>query len=505
MRNFKGMEQFIDLEYAARTDHRFQSLGMKMDRGWGEIGKQRNQDQAEVGTRQPWWTLTDMAWIVCLYRGGAIDRERASTLLTALEQLRQDNSGGSGEDRLARLLDGNMDLASTVNYGRTLQEPMSRLKMRTKMLDVFDDVLHLLDSLHKLAMENLDAVMVGYTHMNHGQPITFAHYLLAVMDGLFRGLEVFELAYRHVNRNSGGCGSCSGTAWPVDRRLMAELLGLDDVVEPTYDCEAAQDHSLTAMFALTNMSVLLSQTAMNFSVWCMDEMDMLRVKPSWAGVSSFMPQKCDSGSNFERTRIKAAAVMGETFKCVLQMKSEPFADVLPAMRLPDCALQGMIHFRECLGWFTNMIENLLPQKDRMRAIVRAGYSCATELATHLVQECGYGGRMAHSIVATMVRDARVAGLKSDACTGAMLDKAAEFLGVRQPGLDTDTVQRCLDPDEFLKSHTHLGGTSPDESKRLLDIRRGLIDEAANRQAKRRTGIRKSEELLEREIAAIRGK
>ena len=112
---------------------------------------------------------------------------------------------------------------------------MSRLKMRTKMLDVFDDVLHLVDSLHKLAMENLDAVMVGYTHMNHGQPITFAHYLLAIVDGLFRGLEVFDLAYRHVNRNSGGCGSCSGTSWPVDRRLICELLGLDDIVEPTYD------------------------------------------------------------------------------------------------------------------------------------------------------------------------------------------------------------------------------------------------------------------------------
>jgi len=114
MRNFKGMEQFIDPEYAARTDHRFQSLGMKMDKGWGEIGKQRNRDQAEIGTRQPWWTLTDMAWIVCLHRGGAIDQEKASTLLTALEQLRDDNSGGSGEDRLGRLLGGHWGQSPSV-------------------------------------------------------------------------------------------------------------------------------------------------------------------------------------------------------------------------------------------------------------------------------------------------------------------------------------------------------------------------------------------------------
>ena len=101
MRNFKGMEHFIDPEYAARTNHRFQSLGMKMDKGWREIREQRRKEEDEIGTRQPWWTLTDMAWVVCLYHGGAIDRERTATLLTALEQLREDDSGASGEERLA--------------------------------------------------------------------------------------------------------------------------------------------------------------------------------------------------------------------------------------------------------------------------------------------------------------------------------------------------------------------------------------------------------------------
>lgn len=504
MRNLKGMEHFIDPEYAARTDHRFHALGGEMAPGWGEIGRQRSRDLAATGSKQPWWTMTDMAWVICLYRGGAIEREKAAALLKALAKLKEENSGVSGEERLAPLLGGDMDLASIVNYGRTLQEPMSRLKMRTKMLDVFDDVVHLLQSLDQLAMANLDAIMPGYTHMNHGQPMTLAHYLLAVIDGLFRGVELLEVAYRHVNRNSGGCGSCSGTTWPVDRELMAALLSLDGVVEPTYDCEAAQDHSLTALFALTNMSVLISQTAMNFSVWCMDEMDMLRVHPAWAGVSSFMPQKCDSGSNFERTRIKAADVMGETFKCVLQLKSEPFADVLPVMQLPERALQGMVHFRECLSWFTNMIENLLPQKERMLAIVRAGYSCATELATHLIQEQGYGGRLAHSMVATLVRDARVQGLKSYECTGEMLDQAAEFLGVRKPGLDTDTVRHCLDPEAFLRTHTHLGGTAPQETRRLLDIRRGWLDEVRARHEQRRERIRAGEAKLEQQIADICG-
>lgn len=504
MRNFKGMEHLFDEDYARRTDHRFQALGTPMAKGWGDIGRRRAKDLAEIQTRQPWWTLTDMAWVICLFRGGAVDRERAARLLQALDQLRDDNRGASGEERLAPLLGGDMDLASVVNYGRTLQEPMSRLKMRTKLLDVYDDTLHLLEVLHRFALENLDAVMPGYTHMNHGNPMTVAHYALSILDGVLRCLEVLDVGYTHVNRNSGGCGSCSGTTWPVDREFMAELLGFDGVVEGTYDCEAAQDHSLTALSALSNMALLISQAAMNFSVWCMDEMDMFRAHPAWAGVSSFMPQKCDSGSNFERTRNKASDVIGCLMTCMVTLKSEPYADVLPALHLPEKALEGMVDFRDCLGWFTNMIENLIPQKQRLLAITRAGYSCATELAAFLIRERGYGGRLAHSIVATMIRQARIAGLKAYECTGEMLDEAAACLGVREPGLDTDTVRHCLDPEAFLETHTNLGGAAPTETRRLLDLRRQVIDQAGTRQNARRERVAAASRRLEAEIAAIRG-
>jgi len=477
----KGMEHLLDLDYAGRTDHRFHALGMPMDPDFWRIWDLLPKELREVSRKQPWWSLTDMAWIVCLFRGDIIDRSTARRLLVALEAIRQEDSGTSGEERLAPLLEDNMDLASVVNYGRTLQEPMSRLKLRAKMIEVADDVLALLESVRRLAAANTDAIMPGYTHLNHGQPITLAHYLVSVFDGLYRGLEQFELAYRHVNRNTGGCGACSGITWPVDRLLLTRLLGFDDLVEPTYDCEAAQDHSLSAMFALTNIAVLLSQVAMNLNIWAMDEIDMIRVNPAWAGCSSFMPQKCDSGSNFERTRVKATDVIGEMFTCVTQLKGEPHADMQAMYQLPERALLGMAHARECIAWINAMLNNLMPQKERMLKIVRAGYSCATELTAYLVRERGIGNRMAHSMVATMIRDARLAGLKSYECTGEMLDTAAEFLGQTPPELDTDTVRRCLDPEEFIRTHIHTGGTAPTETLRLLDVRAKALAEAIQRQ------------------------
>ncbi|MCK4983807.1 MAG: hypothetical protein KAS17_12835, partial [Victivallaceae bacterium] len=375
------------------------------------------------------------------------------------------------------------------------QEPMYRLKLRDKMLDVFDDTLNLLNVIHKISIDNLDTIMVGHTHMNHGQPITYAHFMISAFDGIFRSLEQLELAYRFTNVNSGGCGSCSGITWPVDRELMAELLGLDGVMEPTYDCEASQDHSMAIMFALSNMSIHISRYSMMHYIWAFDEFDMIRTHPSMCGMSSFMPQKCDPASLYESVRGCAADVMGETIKGMIQLKGEPHADVNAAFQFPFTAVETMILGQTCIGQFTNMLKHAIPQKERMLKIVKAGYSCATEAASYLIKEHGYGGRLAHSIVATMVRDARVQGLKSYQCTGDMLDNAAGYLDVRKPNIDTATLQKCLDPEEFIRSHNNLGGTAPEENRRLLIKRKKLLEQAEQRHQERREKVKKSIDKL----------
>ncbi|MCF6174451.1 MAG: hypothetical protein L3J71_01655 [Victivallaceae bacterium] len=495
MRDFKGMNKFVDEHFAKQTNHRFHALGCEMSPEMFGATRKANSERQRMGGTQPWSTQVDVAWVACLLRGGAIDSAKATTLFRGLNQIWDDNSGVSGEERLFKVFAGEMDLASTVNFGRTLQEPMTRMKLRDKLLDVFDDTFKLLNVVHKLAMENLETIMIGHTHMNHGQPITYAHFMISVFDGIFRSLEQLEMAYRFTNLNSGGCGSCSGTTWKVDRELMADLLGMDGVVEPTYDCEASQDHSMAIMFALSNMGIHLSRYSITHNIWALDELDMIRTHPSMCGVSSYMPQKCDSGSNYERVRIKAADVMGETVKSMLQLKSELHGDVLQAAQLPGYAIEAMIDSQESITLFTSMLNHTILQKDRMLKMVKAGYSCATEVATYLIQERGYGGRLAHSIVATMVRDARMQGLKSYQCTGAMLDDAAVFLDVNKPNIDTATLQICLDPEEFIKKHDQLGGTAPAENRRLLIKRQGWLDAAAQRHTIRKNKVKQSVEKL----------
>jgi len=504
MKDFIGLESYLDEDYAKRTDHRFHAMGCSMSPKLRGAEKESGELAKKMSGRQPWMSQTDLCWVVLLYRCGAIDQERAGKLIRAIRQTWDLDAGVSGEERILESVGGDMDLASTVNYGRTLQEPMWRLRLRDYMLEIFDDYLLLLGRIHELAVENLETIMIGQTHMNHGQPITYAHFMLSAFDGIFRGLEQFELAYSYTNKNTGGCGSCSGTIWPVDRKLMAELLGMDGVVEPTFDCESSQDHSLSILFALANTAIHASRYAMNHYIWALDEVDMIRSQPGMCGVSSFMPQKCDSGSAYEKVRIYASEIIGETTKAITLLKGEPHMDVLPALSGPNYACAGMNSARRCFRLFRYCLDKVVLQKERMLEIVKEGYSCATELAAYLVREKGYGGRRAHSIVATMVRQARQRGLKAYECTGEMLDEAAAYLDQNKPGLDTATVQKCFDPVAFIHSHSHLGGTAPKENKRLLEDRRKALDAARKRHQQRLKRRQDGLARLDKEAEEIAG-
>ena len=453
----------------------------------------------------------DLVWIVCMLEAKIIDQGTAKKLLTAVQSIQdgavsspETKSHGYAERNMIRALDNDEDLASMINLGRTLQEPMNRLDMRNMLNDTFEDLLKLFAAVLSTIEKNIDTIMPGHTHFSQAQPITLAHYLLSVYDALRRAYDQLALAYRDTNRNSGGCGATSGITWPIDRDRITELLGFDDVVEPAYDSEASQDHSMSILFGLSNLVTILSKVAMDMCIWALEEVDMIRVEPAWCGVSSMMPNKCIPSSLFERTRIEAGYVIGEMMEAAVLVKGEPHGDVLPMLEAPKIALKAMAHAMVAVGYMTNMFEHIIPQKDRMLEYVRAGFSCATEAAYHIVKESGCGPRRAHRIVATMVRLARERGLKAYEVTGELLDEAALFAEEQPPRLSTKLLRELLDPKHFILSHNNKGGTAPQEAKRMLHKRREELNSLAEKQESRRKKIADAEAALNSIIDNILG-
>ncbi|MFM1935212.1 MAG: Argininosuccinate lyase, partial [Planctomycetota bacterium] len=60
----------------------------------------------------------------------------------------------------------------------------------------------------------------GYTHLQHAQPILFAHWCLAYVEMLRRDSERMADALKRVRVSPLGSGALAGTAYPIDRAAL---------------------------------------------------------------------------------------------------------------------------------------------------------------------------------------------------------------------------------------------------------------------------------------------
>ena len=486
--------------YVRRTDHRQHTPGAPQPPAWKHYMTLPGRLAERFGNRLPYCGKMDMAWTVMLYRQGLISRETAVKLLHVLPET-QKEVGWGGENWLKEKLGGDEDTASAVNYGRTLQEPMWRMAMRDAVLEVFDEAFGTLETLLDKADEYADAMMAGQSHFSHAQPTTYGAYLLAVHDGLARALEQLELAYRRTNENSGGCGACSGTGWPVDRDLITDLLGFDKTIDLAYDCESSQDEIPQIMFALSSLALTISRTGMDHSIWTLEEINQVHPAPEWQGVSSFMPQKAHGGM-FENVRIATDEVLGDMMKVTTTFKGESIQDQLPVYKSPRHVFDAVGHACQGLGLLRCLTATLLVNRERMLEIVKNGYSGAPDLAIVMIRGKGYGGRRAHRICCNFVRLARERGIHPRRTTGALLDEAARLTDEPEPRLTDDEVQECMNLDDFFEKHNGSGDPHPDETRRLAALRRERLDALRAEQQQRRQQLAAADDRLWKAVNAI---
>lgn len=488
---------------------------------FGKPADHRNAEIIRVSSKHEYTNLMDQAWTVMLYKQRIIPLIDTKQVLKALKNSYADTKslisgktsnfqkpGKSAESQLKMLLGGDGDLASIPQIGRTQQEPMARMQLRDKQLDVIEGTHSLLEILLDIIERNAETIMPGMTHMAHAQPTTYGAYLLSVYDGYSRALEQLELAYKHTNENSAGCGATSGTGWNVDRNLITELLGFDKLVEPAYDGEAGQDYAMTTLFALSNMMLTLSRTSMDHGIWGMDGYYTHLLANNYRDCSSFMPQKAMGGSTWETVRISVNDVLGSMMIGVIALDGEPLADVLTAYQAAYLsrsagAIGALCETEMINAVFKDMMNTMLIDKEKLLQLTKDGWGCTPDLASKLTREKGYGMRQAHHICGVMVRIAREhRNIKPSELTGDMLDEAAHISSAKEPKLNTQEIQDIMDPVKFIARHNNLGDPNPGETKRMVKIRRKLLDESKQHQVERRQKVEMGYKKLNKQVDEI---
>ena len=94
-----------------------------------------------------------------------------------------------------------------------------RFKLREDLLKQMAALLKVREVLIALAETHRESFMPGFTHMQHAQPTTLAHHLLAYEQQFSRDFDRLRDAYVRVNCCPLGAAAFASTGYPIDREL----------------------------------------------------------------------------------------------------------------------------------------------------------------------------------------------------------------------------------------------------------------------------------------------
>ena len=196
---------------------------------------------------------TNFAHTSMLKHEGIIDSDIADNILCALDSLKEE-----GFDALVfdpSVEDVHMAIenyvtskigpqAGFMHTAKSRNDQVAtdiRLVLRERIIGIQIGILEFMEGIVEMAGEHLNDVFIGFTHLQHAQPITIAHHLMAHVQALKRDYERLEDTYKRVNLNPLGSAAMATTSFPINRELTTKLLGFDSYLENSMDGVSARD------------------------------------------------------------------------------------------------------------------------------------------------------------------------------------------------------------------------------------------------------------------------
>lgn len=344
-----------------------------------------------------------------------------------------------------------------------------RYDTRRYFLTLCEHFNNLRRSFLKIARENTDAVMSGYTHLQPSEPITLAHYCSAILNAMARDYERMSHVWSTVNQCPLGGGSMGSTTFDIDRHYTAKLLGFDKPLENSLDCVAGRDFTLELAAAMSTAGLTFSRIAMDLTLWATPEYGYIELDDSVSGCSSIMPQKKNPIA-LEHVRAKSGHLEAFYVSLCTGMKNVPY------MHCRDISTESVRYFWTAMTEFLHdadllnaSLREMKVHKEHMVESARRNFCTVTELANYLVRIDKISFREAHEIVADVVGYLNEKHLMADQITLDELNMFCQKLFNFTSKLTADDLKAALDPVKNAQSKTCWGGTAEAEVTRQLDV------------------------------------
>ena len=413
-----------------------------------------------------------IAWAAAIHAAGVITADECARLTAALGDLHAQVDAdpasivASGEEDVHSWVESQLvaklgDLGKKLHTGRSRNDQVAtdfRLWTRALCERLIARIQSTRRALVGLAERHADTILPGYTHLQRGQPVLFAHWCLAHYEMLGRDAERLTDARTRVNRSPLGSGALAGTAYPIDRDALADALDFDEPLRNSIDAVADRDFVFEVLAACAGAALHLSRLAEDLILYNTSEFGFVAMHDRVASGSSLMPQKKNPDA-LELIRGKAGRIVAAALALAITTKGLPLAYNKDLQEDKEPLFDAADHLDMALAMTAIVLDTLTVNRAACeKAALGDGTILATDLADYLVSK-GLPFRDAHHAAGIATRLSIESGTPLHELSVASLKEAHALI-------DAD-VKPWLTLASSVARRAAFGGTAPARVREAL--------------------------------------
>ena len=281
-----------------------------------------------------------------------------------------------------------------------------RMWLRDEITKLADELRSLQDALVMLADSYVAVIIPGYTHLQRAQPVYFAHHLLAYVEMFQRDYERLKDCFHRLNVCPLGSGAIAGSTLPLDRDLVARLLGFIDaagkprITQNSMDAVCDRDFAVEFCSVAALLAVHMSRMAEDLILWASAEFGYIKIADAYTTGSSLMPQK-KNPDIAELTRGKTGRAIGNLVALLTLLKGLPMTYNRDLQEDKERLFDSVDTARATVRIMDAMLRNVRVNQAACAAAASDPSLLATDLVDYLVLK-GVPFREAHHVVGAVV-------------------------------------------------------------------------------------------------------
>ncbi len=350
----------------------------------------------------------------------------------------------------------------------------AHLALREETLATIRAQLVLTGSMLEFAERHVDSIVPYYTQHMRAEPITFGYYFSAFAEAFVQNSLRLRDSFLRYGRSPAGIGHIVPTPLPLDRRRIAQAIGLDDVVHHSLYGYLNSDVFVDTLASAGISAATFSRLCFDSWWWASDELELFRFGDAWCGGSFIMPHKRNP-SWLKALRFASMAVKARHDEAQeLWMHGAPMF-LVGSLPIPALTHEGLKSLRHCCELLGGALAELTIDVQQARRIAEDDFVQSSQLVSMIVARQQASWRQAELVVGKLVKEALDAKRPPKSLSfERLLEVGREVLG-RTLALDAKEFERALEIEEIVRSRGDCG-PAPNAVRKAIATQKAQVEQ-----------------------------